>query len=402
MFSSFSRTTDRSDRTVRPRRRSESVSAINRVKDSNRIPAVKIGSESDVATLVCLEVSRAMMMVPAMNMEVFLKSATHARRDIGMSDSTVLISVAILSHIGNEEMAEKLLSKSATLTKYYDRMGLKDKVTRGMLVTMLFALNPLFVDMLEKTVKITMDRSSSERRGPDTESEVSNALSLLTLEGTITAAECVKAMEDSPELAISLSPEARRFSIQKTPTEMIAPADSISVVNEKPRRRYRIDEKDLMEYKRRARAGNEPEFNEVFRSAPKPVVIEPRTKSDKTGIGYSAKADNNQNAYYKLAMDRILGSHTVKSVNMQTGEVTSRKPNVMDFIESEGISASVLEEAPDVASHIDENFKLGKVKKLLPTDFALPRSLYDSSEIKGKGAKRQDSFEELLRAEGMI
>lgn len=402
MFSSLSRTTERTDRTARPRRRSESVSALKRVKDSSRIPAVRIDDESDVATLVCKEIGRAMMMDSTMNMGVFLKSASNARRDIGMSDATVLISVAVLNHVGNTNMAEKLLSKSATLSKYYERMGLKDAVVREMLVTMLFALNPLFVEMLEKCVKMAMDRSTASRRGPDRSEEMSNALSLLTLEGAITTDEYVKALEDTPASAVSLEPEARRFSLQRTPIDMIAPSDSASVVEAKPKKRYRINEEDLRAYGRRRNSGNEIEFDQVFFSAKKPVMVETRNPRDRTGLGYSRAPRTKNDEDHIAAMNRILGSQSIASANLETGEVTRRRPRVMDFIESEAISQSVLISAPDLASNVETTVNTSSAKAPVPTDFGLPRSTFDYDARTNKRVARVDSFEELVRSEGLI
>lgn len=386
----FTNTTE----TKRPvRRRSASVSRMERVRADNRIPAIQMKDERDVCTLVCLEISRAMLLAPGVNLRVFLKTASDSRRDINISDTTVLVSVAIMEHIGNKEMADKLLSKSSTLTRFYEKMGLRDAEVRAMMVTMLFAISPGFVEMIEKCIKLAVERSAEAGRISNSDNQVVSAMSMLTMEGSISPSELGKAMSFDTSRELSLAPEARRTSIQRTPIEMISPEDSASAYGKKEEEDYTYKDADLMAYIRRRKSGREPEFGEVFRSAKAPIYVPYRSTVDKSGIG-QAEA-NNQKENVISAMSRILGSQRVKSINHASGEVTYRSPNVMDFIESESLSPTALHEAPDVRSEFNTNYVINSRNAPLPTDITLPRSTYQTRMVEAPVSIRRDSLEDL-------
>jgi hypothetical protein len=361
-----------STRTAKPipkRRRSTSVSAMSRVTDNNRIPAIQMKDERDVATLVCIEISRAMLLAPGADIKTFLRTASDSRRDINISDATVIISVCILEHIGNVEMAQKLLSKSRTLTNFYDQMGLNNVKVRAMMVTMLFALNPGFVEMLERCLIIAIERSASQGRKSSADSQVSSAMSTLTLEGAMSPFELNKSLKYDDDSEISLAPEARRNSIQRTPTEMIRPDDSVSVV----KGNRAIEQRDLLTFAKRRMTGEEQNFKEVFRSAEQPIADKIPVKNNRHGVGY---VENDRLKAGAIdSMNRILGSLRTKHIDQRTGAVEYRQPDVMDFLESENVSISAMRHAPDVRSDYTSGFYKEGAERPYPTEFTLPTSV---------------------------
>jgi len=373
------------------RKRSESVSGLSRVKEARRIPAIGVNENRDVATLVAIEISRAIMIKPELDLGIFLKSAMNSRRDLSISDATILISTAILDHIGNKRMASELLRTSSTLTKYYDKMGLNDSVIRELMVTMLFALSPEFVKMIETSITLAVDRSASKGTTTHSESRIANALVNLTEQGTLSGAELIKASVIDDNYEMGPRTLARESSIQKTPTELIAPSDSASVANDVRKPRAVVNEKDIIELIGRRRSGVEPRFDLTFPRSKKAIEIQ--ANKGKRGLGYSpVKTTSN---IFAAEMDNILGSGRFKSYNIKTGDVQERRPTVEDYLESEGLSSSVLFSPPD-SSNVNYSYvNPNSVRRPEPTESYLPRSVYNSPEEARPTLREVDSLEDL-------
>jgi hypothetical protein len=386
----------------RGRKRSESVTGIERVSRDRRNPHAGFSDEHDVATMICVELSRGIFMSPNVSTGVFFKTVSDSRRDINKSDTTLIVACAILDHIGNKVMADKLLSKSSTLSKYYQKMNLDNAEVRKLFVTMLFALSPDFASMIEKVLIIALQRSSADATAKKDESPVVSAFARLTIDKDITPTELRRAGSFDKDKELSLSPESRRFSIQNTPLEYYSPTvvDAIKESNE--RRRKTIKDADLIAYAGRRRSGTERDFSEVFPSAVEPVAVEvarnARKLGNRRGVGYltTSVADAN----YVDAVNRILGSQNVKSVDLDTGNVRYRKPVVTDFLDSTSVSESVYNKVPDVASEYNPLPDMSEVKRPLPTEYYLPSTIAPSEVTIRPKVDRKDSFEELLKAEG--
>lgn len=400
MSSIFSTKSGTTEKQYRHRTRSSSVSTMRRVKDDNRIPAIQMKEERDVSTLVCMEISRAMLMDPGLDLRTFLRTAQDSRRDINISDATVIISVAVLEHIGNPTMANKLLSKSATLTRFYEKMGLKDKEVRKMMVTMLFALNPGFVEMIERSIEIVTQRSAALGREQMSGNQVVAAMSMLTLEGALTPTELNKSASFDKVRSPTLETESRRTSIQRTPAEMIMPNDSVSVVNYRMDRDLPITEADLMVYSNRRKSGDEPDFTSVFKRAKPPVAVSIVSKKNKEGLGWKNNSARITNSIE--SMDNILGSFKTRSVDHKTGKVKYRAPVVSDFLDSESISPSALRPASDVYSGYETKFESQNSRAPLPTEFTLPTTAYESSSDKEPSLSERDSMEEIRKMFGIV
>lgn len=387
---------------AKPRKRSESVSAMARVSKNRREPSANYSPDYDVSTLICTEISRAIMLVPNVNLGSFFGMANDARRDINKSDTTILVTAAVLASIGNKEMSKRLLDKSSTLTKIYERMGLNSDEIRNILVTMLFALSPGFVQMIEKVIKLTVDRSSKRGTEKKDDDPMVTALARLTIDNTISPSELRKASSFDVEKEPSFALEAGRTSIQNTPVSLISADDFYKEAEKAKKDRHRISEKDLMSYSVRRHSGDESEFSEVFRSAQEPVAVRSVANSRKTydrrGLGYTSA--NRVHPDYISAMNKIIGSHNTKSIDINTGEVSYRKPNVQDFHDSESVSASVYDRPPDVGSEYAPFPAKLVVKKPLPSDLFLPDDIASKVDDDSKTVKKVDSFEMLLREAG--
>jgi len=373
-MSMFSRSTAVEKSSAGRKKRSESASGISRVKENRRIPAIEILDITDVVTLVSVELSRAVITFPKVDLGVFLKTSTNSRLDINRSDTTIIITAAILDHIGNEKMSRKILSKSATVTKYYEKMGLANPVTREMFVTILFALAPNFVTILEKSLRIAIDRSSELGSDVYGEQQMGNALVTLKAANTITESEMIKSLSLESSNIDDVRVAKIRNSIQTTPTEMVAPSDSISVIG----RRLRMDQSNVMEYITRRRSGKEPSFNAVFPSAREPLLT--TRKNNREGLGFVSNTETE----WERKVNEVLGRHTVKSIKIETGRSRQRRPRVEDFLDQEEVSTEVLVQPPDVESNVDHYLNYKHTKGVSPTDVDLPRSVIkrvDSTEI---------------------
>lgn len=396
----FSASTRRTEK--KSRRRSESVAAIERVSRDRREPIADYNQDHDVATLICTELSRAILSEPNINLGKFFKSVNDSRRDINKSDTTVLVTAAVLADIGNKTMSDALLAKSRTLTKMYERMNLVSEDVRGMFVTMLFALSPDFVAMIETVIKVAIERSSARGTAKKDDDPLTTALARLTIDKTISPTELRKASSFDRDRALSFEPESRRTSIQKTPISLIDSKDFYTIKEQSQKERHKITESDLLSYNARRRSGESMEFNDVFRTAAEPVSVEvgrsSRRPSDRRGLGY--RKQSSPPSSYMSAMNKILGSHNTKSVDLNTGDVSYRRPVVQDFLDSASVSTSVYNAPPDVRSEYDSTPNTSFARKPLPTEYYLPSEVAYSPEANKAVPARKDSFEDLLMRNG--
>lgn len=278
------------------------------------------------------------------------------------------------------------------------------KDTREMFVTMLFALSPNFVALIEKTIKIAVDRSSAKGSPTKDHDPLEAALARLTMTKDIKNTELRRSSSFDSDKEISLEGESRRTSIARTPKHMIAEGSFTAAAEEASKTLTSIRSRDLYEFNRRRRSGDRIEFRDTFRSAAEPVSVtmerdaNVRHSYDRRGIGY-ADSREGQSALIS-SMNQVLGSLNTKSVDYSTGEVHYRKPQVQDFLDSESVSASVYRTAPDVASEYETTINTGAAKKPLPTEYYLPSTVGSDVTVVAKKLNRVDSFEELLRQEG--
>jgi hypothetical protein len=374
--------------------RSSSVSAMERNKDSRRAPIVTNDEDRDVATLVSVEISNAILLNPEVDLGVFLKTTVNSRRDISMSDAVIVISAAILAHIGNKKMSERLLDKSSTVSKYYERMGLNDKVIREMFVTMLFSLSPPFVAMIELAVRMTVDRSTEAGRTADTGKHVADTLMILSSNGIIDDTEVDRASKITTNLVTLPPAQARRFSFVNSPTRPIGPSDSASVVGRQSFTSPVLDESDIRSYVSRRKTGIEPKFDDVFPRARPPITAHRRNTSN--GLGYRSIVNASS-----IAVDRInavLGTGRVKKYDTETGTEYRVRPTIEDYLESEAIPESVLNEVPDVETVVDQNYNYSSKIKGPVTESYLPDSVIKTSPIPRRPIVEKDSFELMKEA----
>jgi hypothetical protein len=367
-----------------------SVVGMGNVKESHRAPILKNDNDSDVATMVCIEISRAIMIRPDVDLGVFTRTAANSRRDLTCSDATILITCAILEHIGNNKMANKILSRSATITKYYDKLGLNSKEMRELWVTVLFSLNPNFVKLIETSITIALDQSSKLNRNDSDDTQVITALVNARNEGLALDSEILLGANSLSRSGRDGPSRRRRSSIQTTPTEMISPSDSASVYSTDTR--SRVTEGDLMRFVNRRKSGVEPSFKDVFRSSKPPMT--PSYDGQRSAIGSSRVASLSNDLL--AGMNRILGSRTVASANQDSGSISYRRPRVEDFLDSEELSGSVIEEIPDMSSNIGQPTLPRTLKGLAPTESYLPSSVITSLTKTESTIRPMDSYELLM------
>jgi len=375
----------------RQHKRADSMSRLEGAKERRRIPSIEIDEERDVSTLVSMEIARAMLTCPDLDLGIFLETSSKARRDLSVSDSTILISAAILEHLKNKTMSDKLLSSSATLTGFYEKMGLKDKVIRGMFVTMLFSMNPMFVKLIERTIKLNINRSAALSDAPYSDQQIANALVRLTGEGTINNNELVAASNHDAESEFTSTSPLSPLSFTKTPREMIAPDDSASVIKTIRPVRRSITQDDMMTYLGRRKSGIEPRYESVFTGSRPPISIQ--NKQNRYGLGYEEKTD--KDSFFRRAANRILGSQSVLSYDMSSDNYRSRKPKVEDYLESEEVSGSVFNEAPEVNTDLYYNPSNVEASGYAPTEMTLrnSRPIIEFGNV--SKIKEKDSLEEI-------
>jgi hypothetical protein len=354
--------------TKKSKGRSESNSRQERVSRREREVNIEMDSERDVSTLICIEISRAIMLNPEMNLGVFLRTASNSRRDINISDAVILISAAVLEHIGNKKMSDRLLTKSRTVTSYYDKMNLNLKEIREMFVTLLFALSPEFVKMVEASVKIAIERSATMGKDPISNEQVGNAIMSINESKLISNEEAADSLAFNSKVANTSAVSIRNKAFWGSSILSVTASDSASVVDTTRRRRHRITDKDLLAYASRTKSGKEPNFSEVFPSAEAPVRV--KANVHKSGLGYTR--ESNTSSLLINEMNSLLGCKSVKSYDLNTGTARRRQPKVDDFLDSESISSSAIRSIPDRDSNLTVITKSGAITKSYPTESYLP------------------------------
>jgi len=291
-------------------------------------------------------------------------------------------------------MAKEVLNKSATCSEYFKKLNLHTEDVREMFVTMLFSVHPNLVTMIEKALSIAIKRSADLRKSEYNDKQLEKSFNQLLIHESVNTDEFTDAMSDITG-AIQVSVQ-RRNSIQRTPTELISPSDSASVVARPRVSRSSVTQADLMEYVNRRKRGPEPEFESVFPSASRPITSLP--KRDRTGLGYSTemRPDMRMEESRATAMDAILGSARVPSYVLRSGDVRNRRPRVEDFLDSESISPSAMEPVPTVDEVSWARVTPDVRRAPSPTEAYLPDSIIESSEISGTTLKRMDSYELLM------
>jgi hypothetical protein len=295
-----------------------------------------IGSDDidDVATLACVEVSRAVMTRPEVNTGSLFKLIAASRHNTNKSDAVLVIAAAILQSIGNDKAATDILNRSKTVSAFYKQMRLDDLMLRTSFTIMLFALAPEFVKMIETSVKISIERVQAVTEAPYAETKVFKAASMLVDSGSVSPTEYNTIINNMTKLEISSS--TARNSVQLTPTEMISADDSISQVGSRDKGRFesKVTTSGLMEFIREKRKTPDADFYSKFANAKRPIAVAMRPA--RVGLGYKAPETEVSSAQTGTdltnALDSLLGdkiSQVKPRHKILAGETSSfRRPNM--------------------------------------------------------------------------
>jgi len=243
-------------------------------------------TSTDVSILSCVEVSRQILRRPNINLGTLIKTIGASNHEVNKSDATIVISAAILEHLGNKKAAEEVLSKSGTVKTFYKNMRLDDDNLRSSFVILLFALAPEFVEMVQTSVKTSIERIQSVTSAPHASTKLIEAMSELEREGSITPTESLSMKRDTLKLEIPSPYDSRFDSIQNTPRDMIDTSDSVSqsgkskIVNDKSP----LNTFGLMRHVKKRQAGVASDFYSDFPNAAKP--IEPKINPSRSGLGF--------------------------------------------------------------------------------------------------------------------
>jgi len=382
-----------SNKTAKPEKyRRRSSSEVRKPRTSDRNPIVDFTENSDVATAVCVEISRLMMLNPDMKTGAFFTTMSNSQRDINKSDATIVMSAAILKHIGNDKMSERILSKSKTCEKLFDEFGFKNTRLCEMFVVMLFSLNPTFCTMLNTSMHIALTRAAEFLKEENDQNKLIDASKTLAADGSWTKEEALNIIVPNAQKVKAIM--AHENSFEKTPTEMIHPNESISEVGRVPSYRERINTKDLMSYVTRRKRGREPNFTDVYRSEdiPRPPVAS--VKTNKYGLGYAPTEADRARDSMNHRINQAMGGLSTRSININTGRERFREPRVSDFLDSESIAESALKSPQSVteSSWLPNNFKAPRPPT--PTEYSLKDTDYNTTT--DRTVRNATSFELLM------
>jgi len=341
-----------SDRGSKSHRRSNSVSALDRSRDNRRVPAVNLDRGKDLPELICTMLASTLLVRPEVATGTFFKTSRNAIKDIVLSDATLLISAAILNHLESSKNAGIVLSKSNTVTGYYNQLGLMDKSTRELFVTMMFSLNPAFKTMVEATMMISISRSA------DVHKAASTGTTVAAVAGTLRGMDLIT---DNESAAVS---GACLPTNQKEPSthSVVLPSDSVSMVGARlatsDQPRFQIDETDLLEFAKRRRRGAEPSFKEVFPSSKDPPEPDVSRAYSRHGLGYAAPQNMSTMRLNNLAglVNQGIGvmSNNITNAGRVSGKLASTQPAFSEHPDETLVSPTVFKTTPSLAT--DEDF----------------------------------------------
>lgn len=346
----------------------------------------------DTPTAICAEITKILLSSPNVNTGTFMSTAAYSERDICRSDTVLIITAAIMEHIGNKEAAQKQISRSATCSKFYERLGLANKDIRGLFVTMIFSMNPSFVKMVENSIIMALDRRSNKDTSAITDFQVKESMNLLAESKTINNDDLISA-PDRTLRRKSISINRNSYNL-RTPTEMIAPNDSVTSVGEIPSYRKKLKEEDVLEYLKRKKHGIEPKFSDVFSSAPEPISVKPR--SNRAGIGSDSNIENARMSVLESKVNNILGSMTVPSYILNSGDMRRRRPRVEDYLESELPSYEAMRVPTEIAPNTWDDITPAMRRGPSPTEDFLPDSVINTSSDANSTLRPVDSYEILM------
>jgi hypothetical protein len=390
MSSIFSRPPREKNQEKNRHRRSSSVAAPQRYTDRRREPTIDFSDIDDVSTHVGTTLAEAILRDPSIQTGKFFETSSRSRRDLLKADAVILISAAIMGHLGNSRMEENILNRSATCSKYYSQLGLENSNTRTVFVTLLFSMNPFFSDIVEKSIIMALNRASNMKEDVYSKRKMAEAMSSMFISGTITSND-IKSISSSLE---SSPKSASSGSIQKTPVDMIMPSDSVTHIGRSTQKQRAINQEDLMDYSMRKRSGKEPEFHEVFRSAAKPIKVDVRKPYDKSGLGASKRSE--QAEMFNQAEDAILGSTKPRRQKMENipAHRSRHQSPTQDYYNA--VAGSVYNRPPDSSSNIWDAIDVRAERQTARYKRDSPVRVVQPAEEVVDDNVSLDSFEELM------
>jgi len=326
---------------VGKRNKSQATALSVNVK-SNRSPAVDMKEVEDVSTLACVELSRSIMRRPEVNTGSFFKIVSASRNDVNKSDAVLVISAAVLESIGNQRAAKSLLSKSRTVSEFYERMRLDDESMRQSFVIMLFAIAPEFVKMVETSIKMSLERVQDITSAPHANSKIVEAMGELYKSGSVSPTEHQKMLDEA--MSMDKTPESAdlRFSFTETPPDMIGFEDSASQTGNKSPSltASAMNTAGLMRYIKRTPAYKKSNFIYDVPTNNQPVVNSMTFNKNRQGLGYntalSSFDDNMSESQFTTAMNNLLPRPPVKKRYSLTSadKIKFKNPEVESVVDS--------------------------------------------------------------------
>jgi len=279
----YKRATTRSESSSR----SSKSDALSLDRAKGRYPAIDLRQNTDVSTLACVEVSRAILTRPDVNTGKLFKAIAAANYDVNKSDAVIVITAAIMETVGNSVSAKELLRKSRTVSAFYEKMNLNNEMVRTSFVIMLFAVAPEFVKMIESSVKISLERVQSMTSAPHADKKMVDAAGELLKDGFVSTGEHLDLLDTFSNLRVDTKELPSPNSFTETPDEMVGANDSVSQVgkgriikDDSP-----MTQRSLMRYIKGHKSKPAEDFYNTFPDARKPV--EAAKHLGRTGLGFT-------------------------------------------------------------------------------------------------------------------
>jgi len=262
--------------------------ALSLGKVKGRYPAIDLRTNTDVSTLVCIELSKSILMRPEVNTGQLFSAIAASDNDVNKSDAVIVITAAIMEAIGSSYSAKSLLNKSRTVSAFYERMNLTNESVRNSFVIMLFAIAPEFVKMIESAVKISIERVQEMTNAPHANEKMITAAGEILKDGCLTTDEHYDLMDTFSSMRLKTDVASSPSSVMSTPDDMIGTMDSISQVG-KPnivKDTSPMTTRSLMRYikGKSNNPRNANDFYKEFPSARRPV--ESSVRNTRTGVGF--------------------------------------------------------------------------------------------------------------------
>lgn len=256
-------------------------------------PVWNFDDDNDPLTIVCQEMTEAVMINPSVDMASYATLVENSSSDMNKSDVCLLVLGAITCRIGMQDMSNRFLSESDSVNAMFNSLNLSNTANLNMFCTMLGILAPEILKTIESSIFASMRRLSGKNSAMHSLSRVESAMRQAAYSKVGTEAE----FDTSTVLAGAARPSRIRFVAQSmlegVNEDTILVEDSASAYGKSPTQRkvnigrtgLILDEEGLRQIAKESPTEKLARLRQDYPESPEPVMA--KANVGRTGLGFS-------------------------------------------------------------------------------------------------------------------